>query len=530
MRRIIFFCILINSSVLFAQTVLTLQGTTVNNTETTTWNGVNIQRSTRTTFLFQNNYINSVNESGYQLQAGDEGEGGNNNNLDGEVISGNKVVWSGNSTTSITHGIFTGYNINAVIKYNYILNSPMAIIRKSNGMTNTSGGVAYNIVNNPVACAGVQKGMNNVNWFNNTFYSNRSAWRGLIEIYGNDSFTPYRFSQGAKIMNNIFYTVNQVYNIAVDEAEDLVGFESDYNVFYCEAGTPVFNYLGSKKTFAEWQALGYDTHSVVVNPNFNNFTDFVPATRLNYGKDLGSTWQTGLSTTATWILGTSPATSNQNGTWQVGARIYESVASIVNPSYLSSVVENTTPAVIGMNFNLSLANVVPATSAFIVLVNSIARPVSAVAIAGTKVQLTLTSEIHYGDIVSLTYTKPATNPLQTSAGGVAVSIPAHSITNNIQNIVVPASPVTVKMTIFPNHVYKTINISLVYSGNISTLATSVLPEIIRISDSSGKLFSEKVVETGIANLKIPINLSSGVYIVKVLAGGLELSTQKIIVY
>jgi uncharacterized repeat protein (TIGR02059 family) len=331
-------------------------------------------------------------------------------------------------------------------------------------------------------------------------------------------------------MNNIFYTVNQVYNIAVEEEEDLVGFESDYNVFYCEAGTPVFNYLGTKKTFAEWQALGFDTHSVVVNPNFNNFTDFVPATRLNYGKDLGSAWQTGLSTTATWIVGSSPATTNQNGTWQVGARVYEAVSTAATPAYVSSVAENTTPTVITMTYNMALANIVPAASAFSVLVNSASKPVSAVAISGTKVQLTLTSAIHFGDIVTVTYTKPAANPLQTSAGGVAAGISTQPVTNNIQNPVVQPSPVTVKMTIFPNHVYKSLIISLVYTGNISVLATAALPEIIRITDASGKLFSEIVVNTGIANIKIPLNLNSGVYIVKVIAGGLELASQKIIVY
>jgi membrane carboxypeptidase/penicillin-binding protein len=84
----------------------------------------------------------------------------------------------------------------------------------------------------------------------------------------------------------------------------------------------MFNYLGVSKTFAQWQALGYDTHSIVVNPNFNNFTNFVPVSRLNYGINLGTVWQTGLSTTAAWILGNTPTTSDQNGTWQVGARVY----------------------------------------------------------------------------------------------------------------------------------------------------------------------------------------------------------------
>ena len=203
----------------------------------------------------------------------------------------------------------------------------MAIIRKSNGMTNTAGAVAYNIIKNPIATAVVVKGMNGVNIYNNTIYSNQKmyngstgVWRGLIDIYANDD--PVAFSSGTKIKNNIFYTVYQIYNITVSEAEDLVGFESDYNVFYCESGTPIFNYLGSKKTFAQWQSLGYDKHSVVINPAFNNTVDFTPSSRLDYGTDLGAVWQAGLSVTATWTPGIAPATVNQNGTWQVGARVY----------------------------------------------------------------------------------------------------------------------------------------------------------------------------------------------------------------
>ena len=46
--------------------------------------------------------------------------------------------------------LFTGYNINAIIKYNYLYKVPTwNYDTKSNGMTNTSGGVAYNIVIEP---------------------------------------------------------------------------------------------------------------------------------------------------------------------------------------------------------------------------------------------------------------------------------------------------------------------------------------------------------------------------------------------
>ena len=330
MRQLtILFLLLINTSIMLAQTVLTIEGTVVNNTEQGSWEGVNVPRNQPTTFTYRNNSITSVNATGYMLQSGDENPSGSNNNLDREVITGNKFTWNGTDPTSITHGVFTGFNLNATLIYNYLDKAPMGLIRKSNGMTNTAGGVAYNIVNKPQAVAVVVKGMNGVNIFNNTFYSDQvmytgpgaGTWRGLVDVYTNTDITPSGASTGTKIKNNIFYTKNQIYNIFIYDAGCLPGFESDYNLFYCEAGTPIFDYLGTTKTFAQWQALGYDTHSVVVNPNFRDFTNFVPTVRLDYGTDLGVSWQKGLSVDAIWGS-TDPLTANQNGRWQVGARIY----------------------------------------------------------------------------------------------------------------------------------------------------------------------------------------------------------------
>jgi hypothetical protein len=302
--------------------LLTIEGTVINNTEVGTWIGVNIARNDTTTFIYKNNSITSVNSAGYVLQAGDEQVDSNNNNLKAEVITGNKFIWNGADTNSITHGIFTGYNTDAIIKYNYIEKVPMGIVRKSNGMTNISGGVAYNIINNPLKAGVVVKGMKNVNIYNNTFYSEHTiaeTWRGLVDIYSNDS--PYGLTSGTKIFNNIFYTKNQILNINVYDSENLIDFESDYNVFYCESGTPIFKIGSVIKTFAQWQALGYDLHSVIINPNFTNFIDFIPSTKLSYGTNLGSIWETGLSIDAIWSTN-DPATTIQNGTWQVGSIIY----------------------------------------------------------------------------------------------------------------------------------------------------------------------------------------------------------------
>jgi hypothetical protein len=311
-------------------TVLTIEGTSVNNSQSGTWEGVNIARNRPTTFTYRNNSITSINSEGYLLQAGDEAPGSANNNLDGEIIIGNKFIWNGtNIASTITHALFVGYNKNYTIKFNYLYRCPTAIVLKSNGMTNTSGGTAYNIINKTGSIGIAVKGMNGCLIYNNTFYSNEVKWTsnsqpgtlyGLVDIFVNDARNAY--STGTKIKNNIFYTVNQIYNITIEDTEDLVGFESDYNIFWCESGTPMFNYLGTAKTFTQWQALGYDTHSKVINPDFNNFTDFVPKARLDYGTNLGSAWQTGLSTTAVWIVGSAPTTTIQNGTWQVGARVY----------------------------------------------------------------------------------------------------------------------------------------------------------------------------------------------------------------
>ena len=135
------------------------------------WTGYNITRTTDTDLIFRNNYLSSDNISGYMLIAGDEVVGPYNNNLDGAIIEHNYFDWNGAPLTSIiTHGVFGGYNIGFSVKYNYLDRVPMGIIRKSNGMTDTGGIVAYNIIKDPkpgVVC----KGMNGVQIHNNTFYS-----------------------------------------------------------------------------------------------------------------------------------------------------------------------------------------------------------------------------------------------------------------------------------------------------------------------------------------------------------------------
>jgi hypothetical protein len=182
-----------------------------------------------------------------------------------------------------------------------------------------------------------------------------------------------------------------------------------------------------------------------------------------------------------------------------------------------------------MTFSLSLAGVVPATGSFLVQVNSAGRTVSSAAIVGGKVRLTLSSAVAYGDIITVSYTKPATNPLQTAAGGIAGNISAQPVTNNVLKAAIDPA-ITIKMTISPNHVHKIMTLILEYSSSSPTLLAALAPELFRVTDLAGILFMEQKVTAGATNIKVPLNLKPGIYAVILSANGKEMATQRMIVY
>ena len=127
----------------------------------------------------------------------------------------------------------------------------------------------------------------------------------------------------------------------------------------------------------------------------------------------------------------------------MSAQVVTNNVNPISPVYISSVIANLTPSRLEMTYNMSLANIVPNPSAFTVLVNSSYRSVSSLAVSGTKVLLTLSVPVSYGDVVTVSYTQPSANPLQTSAGAEAESLSAQTVTNNIS----PPIPVYVSSII-----------------------------------------------------------------------------------
>jgi Secretion system C-terminal sorting domain/Putative flagellar system-associated repeat/F5/8 type C domain/Right handed beta helix region len=111
------------------------------------------------------------------------------------------------------------------------------------------------------------------------------------------------------------------------------------------------------------------------------------------------------------------------------------------PLFLSAVVENATPTLLKMTYDLALNNlIIPSISSFNVSVNLLPVTVNSVSISGNNVLLTLGSTIKSADIITVTYTKPSINPLQTVTGGIAASISAAPVTNNCQNLVKSNDP------------------------------------------------------------------------------------------
>jgi len=229
------------------------------------------------------------------------------------------------------------------------------------------------------------------------------------------------------------------------------------------------------------------------------------------------------------ITYTKPATSPLQNTAGgqaasiTGQTVINNVSALVLPAYVSSVIQSATPTSLDITYSLSLASVVPATTAFSVIVNSVSRSISSVTISGTKVTLKLASAVASGDVISVSYTKPATNPLQATTGAQAASLSAQTVKNSLTPAKDATAPV-ITMTISSNPVHHIVNIALKY------VTAALSPEIIRILDMSGKLYIEKLLTTGTTAVKIPINLNSGIYSVLLLSGGFQVASQKIIVY
>jgi uncharacterized repeat protein (TIGR02059 family) len=368
------------------------------------------------------------------------------------VTAENNTFYNGFHTTGIDLGNTGSSTFNNIIIRNNIINDNPALIidgveeTESVGMligNNTSGVHFTNIYiyNNIIKYTKLKgldiSGTTSLYIYNNVFYGvnpTLTSFGGMIYINST--------SAGVNIKNNIFYNdvVNSVNNyLPCIYRQTGASVVADYNLYYMTNTNSAFVNMGGLYLMSQWSSYksstGFDAHSPTPsNPKFVSLTD--------YHLQVGSV---GLRA---GIAITEVKTDFDNVAYGTPPNLgcYATPLISGKPKYVSSKVENATPSILEITFDMNLANILPVVSAFLVLVNSVARPVSTVSISGTSVMLTLSSPIVYGDIVTVGYTKPGTNPIQISSGEQADTFTAQTVTNNV-NQVAPVIPLYISSVI-----------------------------------------------------------------------------------
>jgi uncharacterized repeat protein (TIGR02059 family) len=286
-----------------------------------------------------------------------------------------------------------------------------------------------------------------INIVDNTFYANReSQFQSYHDNYGpNDPARNLNIQRNIMISRDVTgpngHPVTAVWiQSNANDADILLYGTSDYNYYTRPINetsntnitiTCVSGNACVKRSLEEWKNYtGQDAHSLR------------SAVSVNDANKIRFEYNASKSNKVVSLDGNYVDVKGAKYSGSLTLLPYTSVVLMVDPNpstlpaspvFVSSSVQNTTPTTLEMIYDLVLTNIIPAAIAFTVIVNSTARPVNKVDISGTKVTLTLASPVIKGDVVTVSYTKPANNPLQTAAGGQAATIGAQVVTNNVSN-------------------------------------------------------------------------------------------------
>jgi uncharacterized repeat protein (TIGR02059 family) len=355
----------------------------------------------------------------------------------------------------------------------------------------------------------------------NTLFDNGSGSKdfGAQIIYIHDTYSADDPIRNLNVNNNIFFakTVDQKIMSFSTITNDISSMgSSDYNcyakpldnTYIARTWLNGWNSTATYRSLSDWRSLSGKDGNSFISPI--SLTD-VNRIRFEYN-----------STNSNKAIALNGNYIDVKGTKYSGTLTlppFSSVVLMVDPNastppppaaipvYVSSVIENATPARLELTYNLSLAGTVPATSAFTVTVNSTNRTVSAVAVSGTKVILTLSSPVVYGNTVTVGYTKPSTSPLQTSAGGQAVTISAQPVTNKVAAVVTtpPPAPLPAYVSSAVANAAPT-KLDITFSLNLASISPSPSAFSVRVNSTSVPLSSV----VAISGTKVTLTLTSSI--------------------
>ena len=288
----------------------------------------------------KNNYIKSNSTPGGSIVTLNEELGSINIWDDSEIIGNRIVAYKSDYPNEVgtgIHALLVNDGINMLLCYNHISHSMWSmVIKTGNQGTYTSGGVYGNLIREGVHSIWIS-GISGINIFNNTIIHSGISY-GVdfysgIKCVENTSVAGDQWSENVIIKNNIIISERVAGHLIDFDAHSAAnGSVSDYNLFYSANPKPFI--IGTTEyAFAEWQALGFDAHSIML-PSIASakalFTDYdnadfslaVGSRAIGFGA-LFAGYTTGLDASTTWGSDiTTPAiVTKENATNCVGAYV-----------------------------------------------------------------------------------------------------------------------------------------------------------------------------------------------------------------
>ena len=278
--------------------------------------------------IVRNNIVNYDITDGLGIAIGNEGPGAWTNKLLRSIVEKNVIYgayYNSANTSANVHEILIGDQTHYNARYNFVNGGGIGFIVKGEQVI-TDGVTQYNLFENcrkPIYINGVS----GAKVYNNTIYNDgmNSTASITLRIEG---------AQGATntvIKNNIIITSGLVVDVDTDSYS---GLDIDYNIYYDLSGSISFRHNVTDYTFSEWQGLGHDLNSTVLNESEFNalFTDAANgdfslaagSQAIDAGEDLGATYDDGLDESTEWGDPTTlpvVATKQQTGSWDCGAYV-----------------------------------------------------------------------------------------------------------------------------------------------------------------------------------------------------------------
>jgi hypothetical protein len=228
--------------------------------------------------IFRNNIIDAVGSHGIYISEG----------TTFSLLSGNRVLGAGDLPTAgsgTAFGIHFWGHFDPAVTQNVIVRNNVVV----NALTGTwiIAGATYT----------------NIYIYNNTLYqdSSHQTTYGIFSTHNGGAYNHFI------VKNNIGDGYATPANVISDPGQTYTGLALDYNLWRNQSGAPLYYWNGSTYTLSQFQTtLGYETHSLNVNPLFTNpaikdFTLQTSSPAINAGSFLTTTVGSGTASTTVTV-------------------------------------------------------------------------------------------------------------------------------------------------------------------------------------------------------------------------------------